>query len=466
MPSGSPSPTTASPPPSARSLALSVLVESAGSNEGVDVLLDRALTRSPMDGRDRALAMELTYGVLRRLATLDWRLEPVLDKPLPRLPVVVQMLLRLGAYQALYLDRIPPSAAVNESVQLAKERARTVGRDWSGLVNAVLRALLRHPTEPWPDLRIEPARALSLRHSMPEWLSRRWISRVGVDVAYQVCEQASGIPPVTLRVNLLKGTREALLQRFQQAGIAARPTLVSPQGVVSEEGGVVSSLPGFHEGAFYVEDEAAQLIPPLLDPQPGESVLDACAAPGGKAIHLAELMHHRGTVVAMDRDRTRLTLLHDNCRRMGVGIITTTIGDARVSKPSDDSIGPFDRILVDAPCSGLGVLRRHPEAKWRKESQALPHHHRLQCDILNAVAPRLRPGGVLVYSTCSTEPEENEQVVEEFCRVHAEFRRESVAPWLPSSAVGLLTERGEFSTMVNRFSMDGFFAARLRKIES
>jgi 16S rRNA (cytosine967-C5)-methyltransferase len=301
---------------------------------------------------------------------------------------------------------------------------------------------------------------------MPEWLSQRWINRVGVNVADQVCEQASGIPPVTLRVNLLKGTRDALLQRLRQAGIAARPTLVSPQGVVLEEGGVVSSLPGFHEGAFYVEDEAAQLIPPLLDPQLGESVLDACAAPGGKAIHLAELMHNRGTVVAMDRDRTRLTLLHDNCRRMGVGIITTRTGDARAFKPSDDSIGPFDRILVDAPCSGLGVLRRHPEAKWRKESQALPHHHRLQRDILNAIAPRLRPGGVLVYSTCSTEPEENEQVVEEFCRVHAEFRRESVAPWLPLSAVGLLTERGELSTMVNRFSMDGFFAARFRKIGS
>ena len=466
MPSGSLPSSTSSSLPSARGLALSILVESIASEEGVDVLLDRALARSPIDGRDRALAMELTYGVLRRLATLDWRLEPVLDKPLPRLPVVVQMLLRLGAYQVLFLDRIPPSAAVNESVQLAKARARAVGRDWSGLVNAVLRGLLRHPAEPWPDLQIDPVRALSLRHSIPGWLSQRWIDRVGANVADRVCEQASGIPPVTLRVNQLKGTREVLLQRLHQAGIAARPTLVSPHGVVLEEGGVVPSLPGFHDGVFYVEDEAAQLIPPLLDPQPGDLVLDACAAPGGKAIHVAELMHNRGTIIAMDRNQERLKLLQENCRRMGVTIVTSTVGDARAGKPSHETIGPFDRILVDAPCSGLGVLRRHPEAKWRKESQALLRHHRLQRDILDAVAPRLRPGGVLVYSTCSTEPEENEQVVEEFCRVHAEFRREAVAPWLPPLAADLLTERGDLSTMGNRFSMDGFFASRLRKAGS
>ncbi len=466
MSSGSLPSSTSSFPPSARSLALSILVESIASEEGVDVLLDRALARSPIDGRDRALTMELTYGVLRRLATLDWRLEPVLDKPLPRLPVVVQMLLRLGAYQVVFLDRIPPSAAVNESVQLAKARTRAVGRDWSGLVNAVLRGLLRHPAEPWPDLQIDPVRALSLRHSIPRWLSQRWIDRVGANVADRVCEQVSGIPPVTLRVNQLKGTREVLLQRLHQVGIAARPTLVSPHGVVLEEGGVVPSLSGFHDGAFYVEDEAAQLIPPLLDPQPGELVLDACAAPGGKAIHLAELMHNRGTIIAIDRNRARLKLLQENCHRMGVTIVRSTIGDARAGKPSRETIGPFDRILVDAPCSGLGVLRRHPEAKWRKESEALLRHHRLQRDILDAVAPRLRPGGVLVYSTCSTEPEENEQVVEEFCRVHAEFRREAVAPWLPPLAADLLTEWGDLSTMGNRFSMDGFFAARLRKAGS
>ena len=465
--------------PSARTIALSLLVESVKSEEGVDVLLDRALARCSFDSRERALTVELTYGVLRRLATIDWRLEPVLDKPLLRLPVAVQMLLRLGAYQLLFLDRIPQSAAVNESVNLARAFAGTVGRDWSGFVNAVLRGFLRHPPEPWPSMDHDPAQALAVRYSVPGWLSRRWVERLGLATAKAACEGVSVAPPMTLRVNQLITTREALLEKLTQAGIAAKPTSISPFGIALDEGSLVPSLPGFQEGAFYVEDEAAQLIPPLLDPQPGDIVLDACAAPGGKSTHLADLMHNKGTIYAVDRKGARLDLLRSNCRRLGVQIVVPVVGDirqplewvpmietagspsvkkARVGEPS------VDRILVDAPCSGLGVLRRHPEAKWRKGEQTLARHQALQSQILEAVAPCLRPGGVLVYSTCSTEPEENEDVIERFCRAHVEFQRESVVPWLPPAAQGFVTEQGTLSTVGNRCSMDGFYAARLRKV--
>jgi 16S rRNA (cytosine967-C5)-methyltransferase len=479
MASGTRSLFTAQTAPSARAIALSLLVESAKSEEAVDVLLDRALARCSFDSRERALTVELTYGVLRRLATIDWRLEPVLEKPLPRLPVAVQMVLRLGVYQLLFLDRIPQSAAVNESVKLARAFAGTLGRDWSGFVNAVLRALLRHPPHPWPSIDHDAAQALAVRYSVPRWLSRRWVERLGLASAEAACEGASVAPPLTLRANQLITTREALLEKFAQIGIAARPTSVSPYGILLEEGGSVPSLSGFQEGAFYVEDEAAQLIPPLLDPQPGDFVLDACAAPGGKSTHLAGLMHNKGTIYAVDKKSARLDLLRSNCRRLGVQIVVPIIGDirqprdwvpmietagspsvkkARVGEPS------IDRILVDAPCSGLGVLRRHPEAKWRKDEQALPRHQALQCQILEAIAPCLRPGGVLVYSTCSTEPEENEHVIEQFCRAHVEFQRESVVPWLPPAAQGFVTEHGALSTVGNRFSMDGFYAARLRKV--
>ena len=465
--------------PSARAIALSLLVESVKSEEGVDVLLDRALARCSFDSRERALTVELTYGVLRRLATIDWRLEPVLEKPLPRLPVVVQMVLRLGAYQLLFLDRIPQSAAVNESVNLARGFAGTVGRDWSGFVNAVLRALLRHPPLPWPSMDPDAAQALAVRYSVPGWLSRRWVERLGVVSAEAACEGVSAVPPLTLRVNQLITNRGALLEKFAQMGIAAKPTSVSPFGILLEEGGSVPSLPGFQDGDFYVEDEAAQLIPPLLDPQPGDIVLDACAAPGGKATHLADLMHNKGTIYAVDRKRARLDLLRSNCFRLGVQIVVPIVGDIRrplewlpkietAAPPSAKKAGvgepSVDRILVDAPCSGLGVLRRHPEAKWRKDEQALPRHQELQCQILEAVAPCLRPGGVLVYSTCSTEPEENEDVIERFCRAHSEFHRESVVPWLPHAAQGFVTEHDALSTVGNRFSMDGFYAARLRKV--
>ena len=444
-------------------------MESTKSEEGVDVLLDRALARCSFDSRERSLTVELTYGVLRRLATIDWRLEPVLDKPLLRLPVAVQMALRLGAYQLLFLDRIPQSAAVNESVNLARAFAGIVGRDWSGLVNAVLRGLLRHPPESWPSMDRDAAQALAVRYSVPSWLSRRWVERLGLASAEVACKEVSVAPPLTLRVNRLITTREALLERFSQMGIAAKPTNVSPFGIQIEEGGSVPSLPGFHEGAFYVEDEAAQLIPSLLDPQPGDIVLDACAAPGGKSTHLADLMQNKGTIYAIDRKDARLDLLRSNCQRLRVQNVVPIIGDIReprewvsmIERAGEPSV---DRILLDAPCSGLGVLRRHPEAKWRKDEQALPRHQTLQCQILEAVVPCLRPGGVLVYSTCSTEPEENEDVIGRFCRAHADFQRESVRPWLPTAAQGFVTEQGALSTMPNRFSMDGFDAARLRKI--
>lgn len=474
MASGTRSLFTIQTAPSARAIALSLLVESDKSEEGVDVLLDRALARCSFDNRDRALTVELTYGVLRRLATIDWRLEPVLDKPLLRLPVAVQMVLRLGAYQLLFLDRIPQSAAVNESVNLARAFAGIVGRDWSGLVNAVLRGLLRHPPAPWPNMDHDPVQSLAVKYSVPSWLSRRWVERLGLASAEAACEGVSVAPPMTLRVNQLVTTREALLDTFAQAGIVAKQTSVSPLGIVLDDGGLVPSLPGFQDGAFYVEDEAAQLIPLLLDPQPGDIVLDACAAPGGKSTHVADLMQNKGTIYAIDRKGARLDLLRSNCQRLRVQIVVPIVGDIRAPQewiPRIETAGKkakagepsVDRILVDAPCSGLGVLRRHPEAKWRKDEQALPRHQALQCQILEAVAPCLRPGGVLVYSTCSTEPEENEDVIERFCRTHAEFQRESVAPWIPPAAQGLVTPQGALSTVGNRLSMDGFYAARLRK---
>ncbi len=422
--------------------------------------------------------MELAYGVLRRLEYLDWRLAPVLKKPLARLPETVEMLLRLGAYQLLFLDRIPASAAVDESVRLAKFYAARLKRDWSGLVNGVLRNLLRLPNPPLPDPTIDPAHALSVRHALPLWLCHRWIERLGLPQAEAACRAAGDVPALTLRVNRLRTSREHFLNRCHQAGLAANPTPISPVGVALENSGSVTSLPGFQDGDFYVEDEAAQLIPPILDPQPGELILDACAAPGGKTTHLAVLMNDQGRIVAMDHQPTRLTLLRDNCRRLGITIVDTVAGDARrqhdllralrprtSQRPSPRLVGDafVDRILLDAPCSGLGVLRRHPEGKWQKHQDMFQRHHDLQIQILTAVSAVLRPGGVLVYSTCSTEREETEDVVEHFCRTRPGWTRESVESWVPSSALSFVTAQGALSTMGNTCGMDGFYAARLRK---
>src|SRR5579884_548952 len=464
--------------PSARSIAFHALIETEQRGTPADEVLSDTLRQVCPDSRERALATELIYGVLRRRGTIDWRLAQVMDRPIGRLPVVVKTALRLGAYQLLYLDKIPDSAAVHESVQIVKPFRAKLGRDWSGFVNAVLRTLLRTPEPACPDPAAAPVAALAVRYSCPEWLIRRWLERFGPIQAERLCRAASEIPPLTIRANTLRVSREALIERLVQSGVDARATDVSPVGIRLHKCGSVTELPGFCDGAFYVEDEAGQLIPLLLDPQPGERVLDACAAPGGKTTHLAALMRDQGEIVAVDRSPQRVRRMEDNCRRLGVSIVQPLVADARELTVTPGKRGhgrdtrslpfnaPFDRILLDVPCSGLGVLRRHPEGKWRKQAAALQRHQKLQRELLEAVSALLRPGGVLVYSTCSTEPEENEQVVDQFCEAHAEFRREGVGPWVPPTGLPLLTSRGDFSTMFSEHSMDAFFAARLRRVAS
>ncbi|HKN85512.1 MAG TPA: 16S rRNA (cytosine(967)-C(5))-methyltransferase RsmB [Nitrospiraceae bacterium] len=452
---------------SARFLAFRILQDIERIGALADETINRALATVHIDPRDRALTVELVYGVLRHRGTLDWRLDHVSDRPMERLPLPIRTALRLGSYQLLYLERIPASAAVNESVLLAK----TVrGRDWSGFVNAILRTLQRTDPLPWPDPAKDPADAYTVRYACPRWLVERWIAGFGTDGAERLCQATVRVPPLTLRVNTQRFTRDELQDQFLKAGVESQPTVVSPVGIVLEKQGAITDLPLFNEGAFYVEDEAAQLVPPLLDAQPGERILDACAAPGGKATHLAAIMHNRGEIMACDQSRSRLRLLEQNCRRLGVSIVTPVEIDAARLDDSASSRNsffskPFDRILVDAPCSGFGVLRRHPEGKWLKHEDLLQPQQTRQLAILAHVGPLLRPGGIIVYSTCSTEIEENEQVIERFCSGHPDFSREAVLPWLPIPGRSLVNPYGDLSTMFapHSLSMDGFFAARLRK---
>ena len=445
-----------------------------------DDLFDDVSAAASLDQRDRGFMVELVRGVLRYQVTLDWRLGLLSDRRIAKLPTLVQMVLRLGAYQVLYLDRVPDAAAVNESVRLIKQQSRRLGRDWSGFVNAVLRALLRSPEPTWPEVAQDPAFALSVRYSCPGWLAERWCRDWGVARAEALCRATVELPPLTLRVNTLKTSRTALLAELAAANVDASPTMISEVGIQLAHPTSVTDLPGFAAGHFYVEDEAGQLIPPLLDAQPGQRVLDACAAPGGKTTQVAALMHNRGTIVAVDRLASRLQLVTENCRRLGVNTVMPLVGDLRAliqgvtqsgagrsaGAMSESALSrPFDRILLDAPCSGLGVLRRHPDGKWYKTPNDITQHRLLQRELLAETSRLLRPGGVLVYSTCSIEPEETESIIDEFCQSHREFQRESIAPWLPPAGLPFVTPRGDLSTMANMNRMDAFFAARVRRSE-
>ncbi len=458
--------------PSGRRAATKALlaIDKAGLLPGD--LFDKIVERESLDQRERAFMVELVRGVLRYRGTLDWRLGLLMDRPIARLPALVQNILRLGAYQLLYLDKVPESAAVNESVQMMKLHRKRFSRDWSGLVNAVLRALLRMSEPNWPDAAHDPVEAFTVRYSCPAWLVERWCRQWGIEQAEILCRASVELPPLTLRVNALRTSRKGMLDELAAAQREAIPTTVSPVGIQMARSSSVPDLPRYDDGWFYVEDEAGQLIPLLLDVQPGQRVLDVCAAPGGKATHLAALMANQGEIIAVDRAAARLDLVMDNCRRLGVTLVTPLEGDLRMlitqaQRSSTQSAlrRPFDRILLDVPCSGLGVLRRHPEGKWYKTPESIGQHRQTQSELLAVASSLLRPGGLLVYSTCSIEPEETESVIDEFCQLHREFQRESIASWIPPAGLPFVTPRGDLSTMTNTNKMDAFFAARLRRCE-
>jgi 16S rRNA (cytosine967-C5)-methyltransferase len=443
----------------ARRTAWEVLQRLERQKGFLDAILDKALDQSGLAVRDRSLVTELVYGVVRHQARLDWIIRQNLRSPKQRIPVRLQSILRLGAYQLLYLDRIPASASVNESVILAKSQG---GSRIGDFVNAVLRAISRNPLDPPHPLPIEdPIERIAIGESHPDWLVRRWVKRFGPECTALLCRADNGIPPISVRANRLKTSREKLAESLSAEGFKVEPGRVVENALHLQTAASLNKIQSYREGWFYVQDEAAQLVSYAVDPQPGEKILDACAAPGGKTGHMAELMRDRGRILACDISEERLVPLKQNAERLGILIIRPRQMD--FSKPLIDKMNDrFDRILVDAPCSGLGVLRRHPEGKWQKQEAMIALYRGRQQKILKQVAPLLKKGGVLVYSTCSTEPEENESVVEDFLEQHA-FTIEDLRSVLPVQASNLVTERGFLNTMPNSFRMDFFFAARLRK---
>lgn len=447
----------ASIPTNPRQAACSVLLRIQKEGCYADQLMDRELSSGRLNGPDRGLFAELVFGVLRRQGTLDYILSGLLAQPLARQEPQVLIFLRLGLYQLLYLDRIPESAAVNESVNLAKQILPRA----SGLVNAVLRNYLRHrDSVTFPDPVAAPAASIAARHSHPAWLVKLWFSQIGEAETELLAEASSLQPPLTLRANTLATTREALLEKFAANGITAAPCRFSPFGLMVEGRHHIPGLPGFREGLFAVQDEASQMAGILLDPQPGERVLDTCAAPGGKATHLAQLMGNRGELLAMDNSASKLPLIQETAGRLGISIIRTRAADLLQSGafPAD----AFDRVLLDAPCSGLGVIRRNPEAKWRLTPEDVTRLAAVQKVMLKNAIRMLKPGGVLLYSTCSTTLEENESVVRDFLSRHPHCVLESLNEIFPEYRE-LFTEEGMFRAWPHRHGMDGFFAARIRK---
>ena len=442
----------AGPVAQARYEALRILVRVETDRAFADITLEHALDRAQLEARDAALCTEIVYGTLRWQRHLDWRLSAHLHRPMARLDPWVRALLRLTAYQILFLDRVPRWAAVDEAVSLAKLKARTPGP--AEFVNAVLRSLTRAPApRAFPA---NPVEAAGVRWSFPDWIAGRWMARYGRVEAEALMAALNERPPLTLRANRLRITREALAARLREEDLAdSRPTVLAPDGLVLDKG-AVSRLAAFTEGWCTVQDEASMLVALLLDPQPGDVVADACAAPGTKTTQLAELMGNRGRIIALDASAGRLKLLDRAAGRLGVTIVESHAGGAAALAPRWN--GRCDRVLVDAPCSNLGVLRRNPEVKWRRTEEDLRRLQQKQRTILASAAAMAKPGGVLVYATCSPEPEENEEVVMPFLATHPDWALDAPAEFLvPPDAHGMVR------LFPHRHGTDAFTAVRLRR---
>jgi 16S rRNA (cytosine967-C5)-methyltransferase len=443
-----------------RRAAFDILLRIEKERSFADILIDHELAKGVIQGADRGLLTELVYGVLRRQGTLDHIMGQFSKQRPEKLELFVRLLLRLGLYQSFFLDRIPVSAAVNETVKLAKELSPRA----AGFVNAVLRNADRgRDGITYPDPATAPVDYLAARYSHPSWLAARWCEQLGFETAEALAAAMAEPPPFTIRANRLRVTREELMERLGREGVSSTPTSWSPDGLRLNQSGAISRLPSFRDGLFTVQDESSQLAPLFLDPQPGERILDACAAPGGKSTQVAQLIGDSGEIFACDVSHKKLRMIKETCDRLGIRSVRTFTMDATAPSQAIRDVS-FQRILVDAPCSGLGVIRRNPEGKWWKSADDVAHLAVTQRAILENLSEYLEPGGTLLYATCSTTLEENERVVDAFLAGHPEFVAEDLRTLFPSFAP-LFTERGFFRSWPHRDGMDGFFAARLKKIE-
>jgi len=450
----------------ARAIAYEALrrVEAEGAY-ATDVLhADLAAKVKPQDA---ALATEITLGVLRWRRLLDFLLDRSLKKPVAKLDLPVAIALRMGLFQLCFLDRVPAAAAVNESVELVK-RARKASA--ATLVNAVLRRATKEPNERVERLLpadLSQAERLAVLHSHPTWMVERWLARLGTAATEALLAANNKTPQLSCAINGIDH-RDEVLSSLTKAGLRVFPGKLL-KNAIAVSGGSPARSDAFHKGWMSIQDEASQIVPLLLEVRPGDRVLDVCAAPGGKTPTLVRAAGRMGMVVAADRHAHRLRAMRTQFERLGLGNVPVVELDATKSLPFGTE---FDRILVDAPCSGTGTLARHPEIRWRLKPEQLQEFHALQMQMLKQALAQLARGGRLVYSTCSTEPEENDEVVAEVLAVCPRTRRvtaEEMTRGLSQHLVAgveadtLFGRLGHFRTIPGAQNCDGFFAVAIEK---
>lgn len=438
-----------------RELALLVLDEIYERGAYANLALNKALRGNGLSSLDRKLCTELVYGTVKTTGTLDWYLCRVINRPFRKMAPRLRTILRMGAYQILYLERIPDSAAVNECANLARYY---VNENSVKLVNGVLRQLSRtKATWQFPQKEEDATLRLALTYYHPEWLVRRWKFRFGLPEAEAMCAYDNAVPSLCLRVNTLFISRKTLLERLQADGCEVEPSKWSPDAIVCRHLPSLETLMKEWGRFLYIQDESSMLDADVLAPKPGDLVLDFCAAPGGKTTHLAQKMENKGKIIAMDIHDHRLTLIEENATRLGITNIRALLHDG--TKPLPGFENRADAVLVDAPCSGLGVLNRRAEARWTKKERTLSQFPPLQKKILAQAAACVKHGGRLLYSTCTLERDENSRVRTAFLESHPEFRSKAFLHPVTGERVE------ELQILPWRDGIDGFYLALFEKVE-
>ncbi len=445
-----------------RNLALSVL--NGLSHRPIlsgSYLDDVFRSHAQLDERDRAFISHLVQGVLRWRLRLDWIIAQASDFPLEKIAPPILNILRLALYQIFFLDRVPDSAAVNEAVNQSKAHG---AKHIVSFVNAILRGVCRNKDEiTFPDRDREPAHYLSVFYSYPMWLVKRWMRDWGIDFTEGLLSAGNRIPDFIIRTNILRLGRHELVARLKEEGMTARPTPYSPQGIrVEGLRGRPDELASFREGLFQVQDQAAQITSHLLAPQPGEDILDIGAGLGGKTTHLAELMGDRGRLLALDISRRRLISLGRNSLRLGIKCVFSLVADASMSLSSLFHYN-FDKIMLDAPCSGFGVISRHPDGKWNRREADIERLALLQKGMLGEAVSILRSGGKVLYVTCTISKEENEEVVKDCLERHRDMSLVNMKDHAPGWCRDLIDDQGFLRTFPHVHHTDGFFAALFKK---
>jgi len=442
---------------SVRHLAVDILNQVQTGQDFASLLINDSLDKNALSGTaDGRLLTHLVYGVLRFRGHLDWILGKLCRGNFEKLDESIKNVLRTGVYQLKFSDRLPDFAVVNEAVKIAKR----IKPDKSSLVNAVLRNYLRRDQEiPFPSEKKNIAEYIAAFHSHPLWLVKKWLNIFGPEETKSLCSTNNELPPLTLRVNTLKISRDEIKQKLVSAGFTPEDTKFSPDGIVlSTSANPIQKTDFFEAGFLRIQDEGAQLISYLVNPKKNEALLDVCAGTGGKSTHLAAILKNKGRIVAVDRNPDKLTELRQETTRLGINIIETQMVDLSAGV-SDEFTEKFDCVLVDAPCSGTGTLRRNPEIKWRITQKDLLHFAAGQKIILQNAASAVKKGGRLIYCTCSLLPEENEKVVEDFLKRNSNFSLDT----MPTTISRALTDNhGFFRTYPHKHNSDGFFGAILR----